>query len=485
MSSSSSKKTLKINLLINKAPIRYHNNDYNKITRDNFEKLIPDTVPGIIKEDIAFYFNYLRNNRSKKSLREWETAISCVDSPNSWKAEGYRPIFAFLYYDRITDGLFLPLLLRKLELTQKNKKKISIEEFNHLCRLSIIGFRPSIDAIDQKILQMLTNEPSLVTQALTDKIDHSYATVYNHLQDLKAKMGLRIVTRINWSKLGVQRIFLITNNEKYFEKFTEFKTFIDGQSAFLWGETYFLRYYLLNEKKREAFIDKYASLSILEKQKINLLELAEAPNSGYSFELYDLKEQKWQFDFTTSFLDPKLITDQLKQIKQRELFSDKYPPDEIYELSAMEIKILSGLVGSYDVTQKDLADSLKIHAPNLSIIKTKLLADSIINPQLEVSTFLPLSLILWCSALDKEIIDIITFLMHKIPYSNISPVTSFNEPEKYQMICYLMMDDVLYYSLVTFLMDLLKEKRLDDFRLGIITDGYYSMSHIEEILKNE
>ena len=179
------KKILKINNIMKKAPTRYQDEDYNKVSRKKFEELLPKTVPGIIKEDLAFYFSYLKNNRSKRSLKEWETATGCSDSPNSWKTDNYRPIFSFLYYDRITDGFFLPLILKKLEITRKSGKEITIDEFNQLSRLSIIGHRPSIDSIDLKILALLTKDPSLVTQALTDLIPHSYATVYNHLQTLK------------------------------------------------------------------------------------------------------------------------------------------------------------------------------------------------------------------------------------------------------------------------------------------------------------
>jgi len=465
-----------------KAPTRYQDEDYNKVSRKKFEELLPKTVPGIIKEDLAFYFSYLKNNRSKRSLKEWETATGCSDSPNSWKTDNYRPIFSFLYYDRITDGFFLPLILKKLEITRKSGKEITIDEFNQLSRLSIIGHRPSIDSIDLKILALLTKDPSLVTQALTDLIPHSYATVYNHLQTLKAKMGLRIVTRINWAKLGIQRVFLLSNNENYFEKFEEFKPYLDGQSAFLWGETYYLRYYLLNEKRRDLIVKKYEELSINEKEKTNLFELAQAPNSGFNFDLYDLNEQKWQFDFATTFLDPKSVSNQIGNLNYRKLFSDEFPPSNPYILSELETKIISGLVGGYDLTQKDLADSLGIHAPNLSVIKNKLLNDNIIRPQLEVRTFLPLFLILWCSSSNKEIIKILTYLLQRIPYSNISPVVSLNDRNKHQIICLLFMDDILYYSLVTFLLDLSKDKQLENFRLGIITDSYFSMAHVDDIL---
>jgi DNA-binding Lrp family transcriptional regulator len=479
------KKTKKISAILKKAPSRYQFEDYTSISRQKFDGLLPQTVPGIIREDIAYYFEYLKNNRSKKSLKDWEKATGCTDSPNSWKATNYRPLFSYLYYDRLTDGFFLPLLLKKLEITQNGGKEITINEFNKLCRLSVIGFRPSIDAIDLKILSELVIDPSLVTQALTERIEHSYATVYKHLQRLKAKMGLRIVTRINWAKLGIQRVFLISSNEELFSEFNEFNQFIDGQSTFLWGDSYFLKYYLLNESRRKKIHAKYNKLPPPGKKEIKIFELVEAPNAGYSFDLYDLNDQKWQFDFATTFLDPKSFTNQTENIDKRILFNDKYTPDKPYELTEMETKILSGLVGSYDITQKDLAESLGIHAPNLSIIKNKLLDDNIIKPQLEVSMFLPLFLILWCTSTNKKIIQILTYLLEKIPYSNISPVVSPSEKGNHQLICFLLLDDVLYYSLVTFLMDLSKQKQLQDFQLGIITDSYFGMSSVEDILSRD
>ena len=48
------KKILKINNIMKKAPTRYQDEDYNKVSRKKFEELLPKTVPGIIKEDLAF-----------------------------------------------------------------------------------------------------------------------------------------------------------------------------------------------------------------------------------------------------------------------------------------------------------------------------------------------------------------------------------------------------------------------------------------------
>lgn len=473
----------KLSNILLKAPERYQNIDTNKISLKEFEALIPKTVPEMIKEDIALYFNYLRENRNKKSLKHWETKTGCVDSPNSYKAKNYRPIFSFLYYDRITEGFFLALLLTKIDAAfGHHKKQISIEEFNHLCRLTLIGFKPKIDSIDLKILQALSKDPTLVTQALTDEIGHSYAAVYNHLQKLKAKMGLRITTRINWAKLGVQRIFLISDNKEDFELFNEYKLYLDGQSSFLWGGTYYLQYFLLNDENRTKFVRRYESLSKEQKKTLILYELTSAPNSGYSFELYNLEEQKWDFDFATTFLKSKPQELKQRTLEERTLFIDKFPPKEVYQLTEIEEKIAEGLVGNYDLPQKEIADILGIHAPNLSVIKTKLQKDGIISPQLMIRTFLPLYCLLWVSSTDKDIIEILVYLMHRIPFSNISPVYSHNNPEKLQLICYLQLDDILYYSLVTFLMDLLKENSLDDFRLGLLSDYYFGMAKINDIL---
>ncbi len=254
-----------------KAPERYQEKDYSKLTLKQFEKLMPKEVPRIIKEDIALYFNYLNNNRSKKSLKQWETASGCKESPSSYKAENYRPIFSFLDYDRITEGLFLPLLLNKIDIATGNHgEDMTIDEFNQLCRSTLIGFKPKIDSFDLKILQALSKDPSMVTQTLTNEIGHSYAAVYHHLQSLKGKMGLRITTRVNWAKLGVQRIFLISDEEKSLQTFKEFKPFLDGKSSFLWGGTYYLHYYLLRSEIRDTFIKKYLGLSENQKQKMKL-----------------------------------------------------------------------------------------------------------------------------------------------------------------------------------------------------------------------
>ena len=87
------------------------------------------------------------------------------------------------------------------------------------------------------------------------------------------------------------------------------------------------------------------------------------------------------------------------------MFKDNFPPETSYDLNELEVKILSELVVSYALPQKEIASALGIHAPNLSVIKNKLANDSIIRPQLMVSpTILPLFCILWCSSEELEII---------------------------------------------------------------------------------
>ncbi|MHA1211991.1 MAG: hypothetical protein ACTSSH_05985, partial [Candidatus Heimdallarchaeota archaeon] len=93
--SSESGKSLQV---MAKAPDRYQVKDIAKLTVSQFQKLIPDTIPSLIQEDIAYYFNYLKNSRNKISLEQWEQVSGCTDSANSWKAENYRPIFSYLYY---------------------------------------------------------------------------------------------------------------------------------------------------------------------------------------------------------------------------------------------------------------------------------------------------------------------------------------------------------------------------------------------------
>ncbi|MBA7707187.1 hypothetical protein ES703_116056 [subsurface metagenome] len=48
-----------------------------------------------------------------------------------------------------------------------------------------------------------------------------------------------------------------------------------------------------------------------------------------------------------------------------------------------------------------------------------------------------------------------------------------------------MLDDILYSSLVTFLIELRKDNRLEDFRMGLIIDQYFSMANAEDILHKE
>ena len=90
---SEDKKRAKIAQIMASAPLRYRLDDYFALGLKQFEQLVPDFVPELIKEDIVLYFHYLRSNRSKKSLKQWESTSGCTDSPNSWKAENYRPIF--------------------------------------------------------------------------------------------------------------------------------------------------------------------------------------------------------------------------------------------------------------------------------------------------------------------------------------------------------------------------------------------------------
>jgi DNA-binding Lrp family transcriptional regulator len=255
------KKGQKIEKILAKAPERYQKVDPLAISLKDFEQLLPNTIPKIIREDIVLYFNYIRNSRSKESLQLWEKKSGCTDSPNSWKREGYRPIFAFLYYDRITDGLFLGLLLDRIEpIAEQEDNLMTIEEFNRQCRLAVSGLQPKIDAIDFKILKTLSENPSLVIEELSEKTGHSYAAVYRHYQKLKRKLGLRTLTRINYGRLGIQPIFFITQDEELFDYFMDFKIYLDGQATFLWGKKFYLRCYFVDTSAREKMLEKFEDL---------------------------------------------------------------------------------------------------------------------------------------------------------------------------------------------------------------------------------
>ncbi|HUT82889.1 MAG TPA: Lrp/AsnC family transcriptional regulator [Candidatus Bathyarchaeia archaeon] len=474
----------KINQIMEKAPKRYHKIDFITLTNQKFEEYIPESIPSIIKEDIGYYFQYLKNNRSKISLTLWEKATGCTNSSNSWKTKNYRPIFSFLYYDRITDGLFLPLLLKKIEITANRPGEISIAEFNRLCRLSIVGFKSKLDAIDLKILQALSNDATLITQEITEQINHAYATVYNHLQRLKAKMGLRITTKVNWLKLGVYRVFLISKNEKIFEKFDDFKSFLDGQSIFSWGEAYYLRYYFLREEIKNKLLEQIKLLSPMESKELMYYEVISNPIFGYDFESFDISEQRWDFDFATSYLELSANREHPTFINLQGLTFERTTIDK-KELTDLELHTIEGLVGNYSLTQKEIANLLGIHAPNLSIIRTKLLNENVIIPQMMVNTFLPLNLVLLCNTNKEGILEKLALLLQKLPFYNVSSVTSNDDSVKYHLLCFMGVDDILYSSLVTFLMQLLKENEITDFRLGLTIDTYFGMSKVTDVLKSD
>jgi len=470
---------VKIYQQMTKGPEKFQQVNLKHISLEDFRALLPKTIPEFIKEDIAFYFDYLRANRRKEALERWEQATGCTDSPNSWKKPNYRPIFSFLYYDRITDGLFLPLLLKKLEIAAAYKHRFTVEEFNKLCRLSIIGFRPKIDAIDLKILDSLSKEPKLVTQTLADKIKHSYATVYHHVQHLKAKMGLRITTRVSWAKLGIQRFFIITNKEELMPAFEPLQKHLDGKASFLWGEVYHLYYYIVDSQHQELLFQIYHSLPSKDQENISIYKLRSSPISGYNFESFNLEDQRWDFDFALAYFKH---SGKKKPSKENNIAVTK-DDGGFYHLTKLEAQIIEGLVGNYSLTQKEIAKMLGIHAPNLSIIKSKLEKDKIIFPQMMVNTFLPLNLVLWCVAPDNDIITILTALLQKLPFANISQVQPIvDSKHASQLLAILTMDDILYSSLITFLMELRKEEKLLDFRLGMIVDSYFGMVKVSDLL---
>lgn len=470
-----------ITKLLNRAPKQYQKKNYSGLALKQFEKLLPLTIPDKIKEDIAHYFDYLRNNRSTNSLKKWEKATGCSDSPSSYKVENYRPIFSFLYYDKITEGFFLPLLLSKLEPAfENNVHKMSIDEFNRQCRLSIIHFKPDIDNIDLKILQVLSQNPSLVVKELTEKIDHSYVTIYQHLQKLKAKLGLRVLTRINWAKLGITGIFIITNCREDFIDFSEFKEFLDGQATYLWGKAHYLRYYIVNKEIGKKMVQCYKTTKKTTKSNLELYELVDGPLVGWGFDSYTSEEQRWDFDFVSAFKQISAV-EKSKQNNQ-DFFSNNLNSIEPYKLTPLEIKIIDTLVGKFDLTQKELAVELGMHAQNLSTIKLKLLKDKVIYPRLEIRNFLPLYCILWCSSKNQDIIEIIISLLQRMPFSNISPVRSHNNLDKTQLICFLYLDDILYSNLVVFLMELFEKQQIDDFRLGLNIESYFGMGQAANIL---
>jgi DNA-binding Lrp family transcriptional regulator len=476
-------KTNDINKILQDAPKRYWKIDPVKCSLNKFEQLLPKTIPQIIKEDIVQYFNYLRKGRSEESLKQWEEVSGCTDSPNSWKLEGYRPIFSFLYYDRITEGQFLALLLDRVEpIDNQQKEEISLLDFNRQCRLSIINFRPEIDTIDLKILQALSEEPTLVLKELTKKTGHSYAAVYRHYQKLKDKLGLRILTRINWGKLGVQPVYLLTKDYSDFTQFDEFKSYLDGEASFLWGKRHYLRNYYVDQTSRERFIQTFNEITD-EKRKdssLQLLELTTKPIVKWTFDLYDKKKQRWKVDFIKTY---RYFSNKEKQeINTEKLFKKEYPPKNIYQLTPLETNIIDDLVGNYNLSQKELAEHLGMHAQNLSTIKLKLLADEVIYPRFELRNFLPMGCILWFSSTIKNTVRNFIPLLQKLPFTNISPVRNYSKPDKMQIIAFLFVDDILYRNLVTFLSQLLDSNKIEDFQLGLNIEGYFGLAKVSSIL---
>lgn len=477
----SKNRSVKIKQLWADTPQRYQAFDPTTLTRDRFESLLPDFIPPIIKEDISYYFQYLRNNRKKSSLKAWEKASGCIDSPHSWKTDNYRPIFSFLYYDRLTNGRFLPLLLSKLESAMSVKnQQLTVEQFNQLCRLSVIGFRPKIDPISLKILLALSQNPSRVTQELADITGHSYVTVYNRLKQLRAKLGLRVTTRINWRKLGVQRFFLISSQPDFFSSFKDFNQFLDGKATFLWGENNFLHYYLIPQELKDRFLQTYQSVRN-NSSSTKCYCLQGTPIMGYSFDLFDVNEQKWHFDFATAFLQPKELTAEDRQIFPEEKYNSTSP----YEPTKKEIKVMEGLLRNYSLTQKELANLLQIHEPNLSIIKSKLFDEQIIAPQLMLRLGLPLNCFLRCLPNSNDILQTLINLMQKIPFFNLSVVNACGGSVGKALICFLQLDDILYYSLVTFLRELSREQLLQEFKIGLIVDSFFGESKVKEILQQD
>ena len=463
------------------APHRYQDQDFESLTQKQFEKLLPDSIPKVITEDITFYFEYLKNGRSEDILKKWEKASGCIDSPNSWKVDGYRPLFSFLYYDRITDGMFLPLLLSKLELSKSDSEhKMSIEEFNRLSRLSIIIFRPNIDNIDLRILQVLSRDPDLVVKELTNRIEFSYVTVYQHLQKLKAKLGLRILTRVNWKKLNVENVFMISKNKRDFDYFSDFKKNLDGQATFLWGKTHYLQYYFLNKADKQKLIQTFIETKKKIKPNLELFELKHAPIIGWGFDNFNHIEQRWSFDFTTAFKQA------LTQLPPSNLDKNVKEGENVQvHLTPLEVKIIDDLVGNYSITQKELAEQLGMHAQNLSTIRLKLLRENVIYPRLDIRNFQPLSCIFWCSSTDEKAIAILIELLQKVPFSNISPVKSYSSPDKLQLVCFLFLDDILYGNLAVFLLELLENGYLEDFSLGLNIESYFGMAKVVNILDEE
>ncbi|MBN1331112.1 MAG: winged helix-turn-helix transcriptional regulator [Candidatus Heimdallarchaeota archaeon] len=475
---------INISQLMKSAPTRYSESEYLKLSLDDFEKLLPKTIPIIVKEDIVYYFNYLRNNRNKQSLKLWETTSGCIDSPSSFKNEGYRPIFAFLYYDRITNGLFLPLLLNRIEPSQEEEtlSEISIEEFNRQCRFSILNFKPHIDSIDLKILHELTENPELVANDLAEKTGHTYVTVYQHLQALKEKLGLRVLARINWERLGIQRIFIITNKKENFKELEGFKSFLDGQATFNWGYPYYLQHYFVNESAKNDL--KQKALEISEKTKYNMtfLTLTKSPNLTINFKYYNPSLQKWVIDFLIEY---RYLLKSEKTSKSNFLFPEKNTSiSSTFKLTPLEIKIMSELVGNYSLTQKEIAQTLGMQAQNLSAIKIKLFNEGIIQPMLEIRNFQSLSCVLLCTLMNQQNMDILVTLLQKLPFSNISITKDESDPTKIKLICFLFLDEILYNNLIVFLMKLLDEKKIDSYRLGLNIDSYFGMTNIMNILSN-
>ncbi|MFX1486188.1 MAG: AsnC family transcriptional regulator [Promethearchaeota archaeon] len=187
-----------------------------------FQHFLPEMLPSQICQDLTYLFLYkiLSGKEKTEILNEWcrKTNSSPTDQSKITiqfeDGTTYCSVFDLLWYDNITDGSFLPNMVERVAKFDMYKYPLSVQEtVQYMDLLALSTQRMFLDRTDVDLLSAMDQNPLISIKKLAKQLKLSRNTVAAHLRRLHRRCYLTVNARINYGKLGLVNLILITRQK--------------------------------------------------------------------------------------------------------------------------------------------------------------------------------------------------------------------------------------------------------------------------------
>jgi len=187
-----------------------------------FRHFLPEMLPSQIREDLTHLFLYkiLSGEEKTETLNEWCSRTNSSPTDQSKvtiqfeDGTAYCSVFDLLWYDNITDGSFLPNLIERVSKFDMYKYPLSVQETVQYMDLFALSTQQMfLDKTDIDILSAMDHNPLITIKKLAKQLRLSRNTVATHLKRLHQRCYLTVNARIDYGKIGLTNLILITDEK--------------------------------------------------------------------------------------------------------------------------------------------------------------------------------------------------------------------------------------------------------------------------------